>query len=514
MGGSRREFIAAVAGLVVSMEKSRAVPGASSSDPLALDGPRLLEALRSGDLSAEGYTRSALRRLQECSDLNIVTWKSEQAVLEAARSVDRRRGRGEPVGYLAGAPILVKDNINTVGFATTAGTEGLKNYQPTVDATVVSGLRAQGGLVLAKTNMHELACGSTSSNAFFGPVRNPYSPQRISGGSSGGTAAGLAARATVFGFGSDSAGSARIPASFCGVAGFRPSFGPGHRRYSSDGIVPLARELDTCGPMGRTVADVIALDEVITGRPTRPTAQLRGARLGISRADHWTKLDPEVGRVGERALGQLRAAGVELVEVDLRPVNKEAEEVFWTLLLAGMQQDIGDFLAREVPGVSLEKLISGIRSVDVREVFEKNLRERVNPAALEAAKLQRRRAQQHYQELFQRHQLDAVIFPTVPVLAPLIRSNGDRLDDTVLVAGKPAPAGLTGIRHTMAACALGAPALSIPAGLSADSLPVGLEIDGVPGADERILALGRQIELLWGPLPAPRLCQKTPAHSA
>lgn len=502
------------AGLVLSAKKSWAVRRASTpADPLALDGPQLLAALRFGDVSAEGYARTALRRLHDCADLNVVTWESEQDVLEAARSVDRRRGLGDRVGHLAGAPILIKDNINTVGFATTAGTELLKNYRPTLDATVVSRLRGQGALVLAKTNMHELACGATSSNAFFGPVRNPYSTQRISGGSSGGTAAGLAARASVFGLGSDSAGSARIPAAFCGVAGFRPSFGPGRRRYPSDGLVPLARELDTCGPMGRTVADVILLDEAINGRPIHSAVPLRCARLGVSRADHWSKLDPEVARIGERALEQLKAAGARLVEVDLRSVNKEAEEVFWTLLLAGMQTDIVDFLKHEVRGLSLSKLIAGVRSVDVREVFDKNLSATVKPETLEAARGKRRRLQGRYGELFQRHQLDAVIFPTVPVLAPPIRPNGDRLDDTVLLAGEAAPAGLTCIRHTLAACAFGAPALSIPAGLSAEGLPVGLEIDGVPGSDDKILALGRQIELVWGALPAPAACQKDSGHA-
>jgi indoleacetamide hydrolase len=520
MSGSRREFLGRVAaGLVLGARKSGGEPagagtGAGATDPLVLDGPQLLAALQSGELSAEALARSALRRLQECGDLNIVTWKSEPAVMEAARAVDRRRVRGERLAPLAGVPILVKDNINTVGFATTAGTQGLKGYRPALDATVVSRLRAQGALVLAKTNMHELACGSTSSNAFFGPVRNPYARNRITGGSSGGTAAGLAARASVVGLGSDSAGSARIPAALCGVAGFRPSFGPGYRRYPSDGIVPLARALDTCGPMGRTVADVIVLDEAITGRPVRAGVQLRGARLGVSRADHWSKLDPEVARVGERGLALLREAGAELVEVDLRPVWKHAEDAFWTLLLAGMQTDIADFLKRDVPGVSLERLIAGIRSVDVREVFDKNLRERVEPAALEAAKVEQRRAQVRYGELFQRYRLDAVIFPTVPMLAPTIRPDGDRLDDTVMVGGEAVAAGMAGIRHTVAACALGAPGLSIPAGLSAEGLPVGLEIDGISGADERVLALGRQIELVWGPLAAPGGRDRAGAHPA
>ena len=508
MNRSRREFMATVAaGLVLPPKSSWASPPV---DLFALDGPQLLAALRSGDVSVESYAQSALRRLHDCKDLNIVTWQSDDAVLAAARAVDRRRGRGEWLRPLAGAPILIKDNINTVGFATTAGTERLGIYRPTLDATVVSRLRGQGALVLAKTNMHELACGATSSNAFFGPVRNPYSTQRISGGSSGGTAAGLAARASVFGLGSDSAGSARIPAAFCGVVGFRPSFGPSHRRYPSDGIVPLARDLDTCGPMGRTVADVVLIDEAITGRAIGAVASLRGVRLGISRADRWTALDPEVARVSEWALKQLQAAGAQLVEVDFQPLHKQAEEIWWTLLLAGMQNDIADFLAHQVPGLTLSALIAGVRSGDVREVFDKNMSPPVKPESLAAARDNRRRLQGRYGGLFQQHRLDAVIFPTVPVLAPPIRSNGDRLDDTVLLAGEAAPAGLVSIRHTLTACALGAPALSIPAGLSAEGLPVGIEIDGVPGSDEKILGLGRQIERVWGALPAPAGCRSLP----
>lgn len=509
MSRSRREFIAtATAGLVLSAKSSWAVPGSSPpADLLALDGQQLLAALRRGDVSVAGYVESALKRLHDCKDLNMVTWQSDEAVLAAARAVDQRRGRGERFRPLEGAPILIKDNINTVGFATTAGTEGLKNYRPAVDATVVSRLRGQGALVLAKTNMHELACGATSSNAFFGPVRNPYSTERISGGSSGGTAAALAARASVFGLGSDSAGSARIPAAFCGVVGFRPSFGPSHRRYPSDGIVPLARDLDTCGPMGRTVADVILIDEAITGRAVGAVASLRGVRLGLSRADRWTALDPEVARIGERALNQLKAAGAQLVEVDFQPLHKQAEEIWWTLLLAGMQTDIADFLAHQVPGLTLAALIAGVRSGDVREVFAKNMSPPVKPATLAAARDNQRQLQGRYIELFQQHRLAAVIFPTVPILAPPIRPHGDRLDDTVLLAGEAAPAGLVSIRHTLTACALGAPGLSIPAGLSAEGLPVGLEIDGLPGSDDPILGLGRRIEQLWGTVPAPAPCQ-------
>jgi mandelamide amidase len=505
MDRSRREFIAtAAAGLILSAKNSWAVPGITPpADLLALDGPPLLAALWLGDVSVESYVQCALQRLHDCKDLNLVTWQSDELVLAAARTVDQRRTRGERLGSLAGAPILIKDNIDTVGFATTAGTERLENYRPLLDATVVSRLREQGALVLAKTNMHELACGATSSNAFFGPVRNPYSTARVSGGSSGGTAAGLAARVSVFGLGSDSAGSARIPAAFCGVAGFRPSFGPSYRRYPSDGIVPLARDLDTCGPMGRTVADVILIDAAITGRAIHAVTSLRGARLGISRADRWTALDPEVARVSEGALKQLQAAGAQLVEVDFQALHAAAEEIWWTLLLAGMQNDIADFLEHKVPGLSFSALIAGVRSVDVREVFDKNSSPPVKPETLSAARNNRRRLQGRYGELFQQHRLDAVIFPTVPVLAPPIRPNGDRLDDTVLLAGKAVPAGLVSIRHTLTACALGAPGLSIPAGLSAEGLPVGIEIDGVPGSDDKILTLGRQIEQVWGPLPAP-----------
>jgi mandelamide amidase len=173
-----------------------------------------------------------------------------------------------------------------------------------------------------------------------------------------------------------------------------------------------------------------------------------------------------------------------------------------------MQTDIADFLGHQVPGLTLSALIAGVRSGDVREVFEKNMSPPVKPETLAAARDNRRRLQARYGELFQQHRLDAVIFPTVPVLAPPIRPDGDRLDDTVLLAGAAAPAGLVSIRHTLTACALGAPGLSIPAGLSAEGLPVGLEIDGVPGSDDAILALGRQIERVWGTLPAPAGCRR------
>jgi indoleacetamide hydrolase len=195
-----------------------------------------------------------LRICKASGDLNALTWMSEEKLLESARRSDLARTRGEALGPLAGIPVVVKDNIDTIGFPTSAATSSLKDNHPTGNAPIVDALEARGAYVFAKANMHELAGGGMSSNPVFGPVRNPYDRARVAGGSSGGTAAAIAARMAPIGLGTDTAGSVRIPSAFCGTVGLRPT-SVGGKRYSSDGIVPLALDLDTAGPMARCVAE-------------------------------------------------------------------------------------------------------------------------------------------------------------------------------------------------------------------------------------------------------------------
>ncbi len=233
-----------------------------------------------------------------------------------------------------------------MGLPTSAGTAALEKNYPQKNAPIVQRLLDAGAFVLAKTNMHELASGGTSSNALFGPVRNPYQPDHIAGGSSGGTAAAIAAGVGTVGLGTDTAGSVRIPSAFCGVVGFRPSLvkearehGKDWNPYKASGVVPLARDLDSVGPIARTVDDLILLDEVITRRLVPPLTAITGQRLGIS-ADQWQDLDPDVERECRGAVQRLADAGAQLVEVDLRGIHEEAMALFKILITAGNKLDL------------------------------------------------------------------------------------------------------------------------------------------------------------------------------
>src|SRR5262245_17025351 len=245
--------------------------------------------------------------------------------------------------------MMLKDNINTVGFPTTAGTAFLKDYRPKTNAPLADMLFKQGAILFAKSNMHELALGSTSANPTFGYVKNPYDLSRIPGGSSGGTAAAVAARIVPAGLGSDTTGSVRMPSHFCGLAGLRPSNPKTNKPYPVDGIVPLQLEFDVPGPMARNVADLAFMHAAITRGPELAPADLREVRIGIPRAYFWDSMDPGVAKIMDDALAKLRAAGATLVEVDFADLINAAVAVRGALRREGFRTDLAEFLAQEYP---------------------------------------------------------------------------------------------------------------------------------------------------------------------
>src|SRR6266508_349973 len=216
--------------------------------------------IQCGSITAESYASQLLQRYRETKALNAITWINENSVLERARSVDAARSSGQKLRPLEGLPLVIKDNINTVGFPTTAGTPALQKNFPLRDAVVADILFKNGAILLGKTNMHELGRGVTTSNPTFGFARNPYDLNRVPGGGSGGTAAAIAARITPVGLASDTAGSARMPAAACRIVGLRPAAGGRVKAWtlgswtvtsSHDGISPIAYSITTPGPMGR-----------------------------------------------------------------------------------------------------------------------------------------------------------------------------------------------------------------------------------------------------------------------
>ncbi|MCG6206088.1 indole acetimide hydrolase [Rhodopseudomonas sp. HC1] len=467
--------------------------------------------IRDGGLTAEAYASALLANWRANRDLNALTYCDEARVMEAARSVDLARRKDEPLGLLGGIPVAVKDNIDTIGFPTSASTAALKSNHPGSNAPVVSALLQAGAFVFGKANMHELAGGGTSSNPTFGAVGNPYDPSRVAGGSSGGTAAAIAARIVPVGLGTDTAGSVRIPSAFCGTAALRPT-SVGGVRYSLDGVVPLAVDLDTVGPMARTVEDVALMHAAIAGTPHATSARLKDMRIGVPRQHYWEALDPEVERVTKAALARLQSAGATLIEVDASYLP-EANETFWTLINVGMRDDLADFFRRHAIDLDATEVVDAIASLDTRRMFQLAREAPLTAAAVATARgAARARIRDGYDAMFRAHGLHAIAFPTEPLPAPPINRDGDYFEEEITVNGAVVSKVGVFIQNTRFTCALGVPGLSLAAGLTSDGLPVGLEFDGLAGRDTELLSLGLAAEMELGRLPPPD--PKRPAASA
>jgi indoleacetamide hydrolase len=473
-------------------------------DALALTATEAVAAIRRGDITAEAYAKTLLARAEAFKRLNAYIVLNRSGLLAAARAVDVERSKGGTLGRLAGLPLLVKDNINTKGLPTTAGTKGLADNRPKHAAPALVPLLAAGAAVMAKMNMHELAFGITSSNSAFGFVENPYDTATIPGGSSGGTAAGIAARMAPAGLGTDTGGSVRIPPALCGVVGFRPSVDNGHKRYPSKGVVPISHTRDTVGPMGRTVADVALLDSVITGEQEYAPAKLAGLRLGVPRGYFWEDLDSELSAVTDAALVKLRDRGVVLVEADLAGIGELNGKISFPVALYEVGPDLRAYLKGEGDAISFDQVEAQIASKDVAGAFggAKTMPKEAYEAAINTYRPQ---LQKLYADYFAEQKVAAILFPTTPLPARPINKEGDTGKDTVELNGKQVPTFLTYIRNTDPGSNAGIPGLSLPVGLTNSGLPVGLELDGPVNSDRRLLAIGLSLERVFGRLPPPKL---------
>ena len=473
---------------------------ANNNEIVALTARAAVDYIRRGELSAERYAQALVERYKAHADLNAVSHMDETRVLEDARAVDRSRAQGILLGALAGLPMILKDNINTVGFPTTAGTAFLQGYRPKTNAPLADMLFKQGAILFAKSNMHELALGSTSANPTFGYVKNPYDLSRIPGGSSGGTAAAIAARIVPAGLGSDTTGSIRMPSHFCGIAGLRPSNPKTNKLYPVDGIVPLQLEFDVAGPMARNVADIALIHTAITHQAELTPADLHGVRIGLPRAYFWETLDGDVAKIME--LDRLRDAGAVLIDVDFDDVIKAALAARAPLRREDFRTDLAAFLANEYPVMTMKDAIPRITSKRVRAVEEDAWDHPPSREDVEKARSLMDDLSTQYPDGFRRHNIVAIAYPTMPFPAPPLPTDGDALPSTFEVNGRNYPDTAI-LRNALPGPAFRAPGLSIPAGLTRDGLPVGFEIDGFPGGDAQLLRLGMAIEAVLRPLPAP-----------
>ncbi|RYZ07869.1 MAG: indoleacetamide hydrolase [Comamonadaceae bacterium] len=441
--------------------------------------------LRSGALTSEALVSGLLEATRAAAGLNIYAALDEAGLLAQARAADVRLKAGERLPLL-GIPIALKDNIDAAGLPCRVGTAAFGDTPPAADAELVRRLRAAGALIAGKVHMHELAFGITSNNGLTGAVRNPWNPERIPGGSSGGSGAVVAAGLVPASIGTDTGGSVRVPAALCGLAGFRPTVG----RIPGEGIAPISATRDTAGPLARSIRDCALLDEVMAADPTPlRDIPLKGLRLGLPDQEFWDDLEPGVRSAVEAACDTLRAAGVELVHVSLPGLRDANNAAGFPIALYEFVRDMGSYLRDKRSGVTLEQVVAGIGSPDVAGVVQPLLAGGAIPeAAYQDALKARARLQAIYSEAFERAGVRALVFPTTRLVAARIGE-----DQTVSLNGRDWPTFPAFIHNTDPGSNAGIPGVTLPVGLS-EGLPVGLGLDGPAGADRELLAIAAAIE--------------------
>ena len=407
--------------------------------------------------------------------LTVLAGDAREQAARAARSI----ARGSWQGPLHGIPIAVKDNIWTRGIRTTAGSKILADFVPQEDAGLVARLRRAGAILIGKTNLHEFAYGVTSVNPHYGPVRNPWDLERIPGGSSGGSAAALAAGLCCAAIGTDTGGSIRIPSALCGVLGLKPAFG----RVSCHGVVPLSRTLDPAGPLARTAGDAAILLQALAGFDPRDPASrdepvpdfsrelrkpLRRVRLGWPRELFFDRVDDEVRRAVEAARKVFEELGVEFREVSLPS-------------LPGAHHSAVQISLAEATQYHRAEGFFPVRAADYGEDVRARLETGSHVTAsdyLDALEV-RKRVQQEFAAAFQ--DVAAIFAPAVPVAAPRIG------DESVLVGGAPEDVRNALVRLNRPGNFTGLPAMSVPCGFTSKGLPIGVQIIGRPFDEARLL---------------------------
>ncbi len=412
------------------------------------------------------------------AELALAQAKKAESELFAPRGRKGNRDRGP----LHGIPISLKDNIYTKGIRTTAGSKILKDFIPQRDAKVVIQLKEAGAVILGKTNMHEFAYGVTSNNPHYGPVRNPWDLERISGGSSGGSAAAVAAGLCYGSIGTDTGGSIRIPSALCGVVGLKPTFG----RVSVRDVIPLSPHLDCVGPLARTMAGAaIMLDPIFVrgkGEPSLQSATKSSRkgrfRLGLPKTYFSDVISPEVEFMFERALRLLQKSGSNLKEVSI-PLLSETEDagnqIAWAEATHYHQQ-AGCFPARAAD-----------YGEDVRARLE--IGAKVSATAYLRAMEVRNSFIEHFHAAMAGANVDALAVPTTPIAAPMIG------EETTLVSGDKHPTRALLLRLNRPANLAGLPAVSVPCGFTPEGLPVGFQLIGAVTDEHLLLQIAKLFEL-------------------
>jgi len=432
----------------------------------------LATAVRAGRVSARDAVGCYLERIaRHGSELGAFLAVSDTAARDAAASLDRRRREGSPLGALAGVPFAVKDNLDVAGLPTSGGIGALKQTMPERDALAVARLRSAGAVPLGKTNMDEAALGATNDNPHFGRCRNPHRLEFTPGGSSGGSAAAVAAGLAAAALGSDTLGSVRIPASYCGCAGFKPTRGS----IPTAGLMPLSASLDEIGVLARSVGDCAAVFEAIrdAGSSTAGSRSLVRARVGVLAG---LDVAPEIAAAVARTAVVLKASGCVVGDCDLAGIDPGR------VRRAGLL--IAEAEGARVHARLLSDPASGI-SQSLREALAYGAAQA--PERIAQARAVLHEARQGLDALFA--SVDLLLLPTTP--------------QTAFAFTSPAPSSQADF--TALANAGGMPALSLAAGLSSEGLPLGVQLVGARGADALVLEAGHACEAVLGFFPPPML---------
>ncbi len=460
--------------------------------------------LEKREVSAEEVTRALLDRIDRLNPLlNAYITVTGGEALEEARKADARFSGGETPGPLCGIPLAIKDNMNTRGVRTTCASRMLERFVPPFDGTAVRKLREAGAVLLGKTNMDEFAMGASTEHSIAGPCRNPFDRDRVAGGSSGGSACAVAADLCVAAVGSDTGGSIRQPAAYCGVVGMKPTYG----RVSRYGLVAFASSLDQIGPLAKDVADCALLLEVLCGHDPRDstsvrmevprfsaslTGEVRGLRVGVPREYFAEGMDPEVETAVRDGIRLLESDGAEPVEISL-PHTSYAIPVYYLIATAEASSNLArydgvkyGFRAEEAE--SLRRMYLKTRA----EGFGPEVKRRImlGTYALSSGYYDAyyRKAQQ-VRTLIRRdfsgafEQCDVILAPTVPAPAFAVgEKTGDPLSMYLLDV------------FTTSVNLAGLPGLSLPCGYTRQGLPIGIQVLGRPFDEQGVLQAAFALE--------------------